>query len=303
MKNCLISVFSGTGNTKRIAEFIKESLSSSYVTEIQEIPTSNDSNITKEADLLGFGYPIHAFNAPEIFIDFIKSLPEDQGKKCFLFESSGEGLKLNNGSSALAIRILKKKGYIVLSDRHYLMPYNIIARHEDSMVLQMLVYSHCLARAQAVSIISETIEPTKRKVFLRLWSRLFRIEWFYAKAAGPRMKVDNKKCCQCMKCINLCPTKNISFIDGKFVFGKSCALCLRCSFYCPKDAISLWLLNGWRLNGSYDFNKAVKEEKDSFPRVNKKTKGILSIYKSYFSRCDAYFAKQGIKIEEKDFRS
>ena len=51
------------------------------------------SNINVEMgnyDIVGFGYPVHAFNAPRIFFDFINKLPNGNQKRTFVFKSSGD---------------------------------------------------------------------------------------------------------------------------------------------------------------------------------------------------------------------
>ena len=37
-------------------------------------------------------------------------------------------------------------------------------------------------------------------------------------------------------------------------------MCMRCSFYCPKDAIKIGFLNGWKVNGKYNFDIIKKNE-------------------------------------------
>ena len=50
-----------------------------------------------------------------------------------------------------------------------------------------------------------------------------------------------------------CPTKNITFENGRFRFGKHCIGCVRCSFNCPTGAIRIGLIDFMRVNGPYDF--------------------------------------------------
>ena len=44
-------------------------------------------------------------------------------------------------------------------------------------------------------------------------------------------------CVRCGKCISLCPTNNISLVDGKIVFADRCVICLGCYHRCPQKAI------------------------------------------------------------------
>ena len=91
-----------------------------------------------EFDRIVIGYPVHAFNAPQPVFDFIKRLPECCGERLvYLIKTSGEPLKLNDGSCAHVYDLLKKKGYKVAGEYHYVMPYNMIFRHSDGMAARM----------------------------------------------------------------------------------------------------------------------------------------------------------------------
>lgn len=60
-----------------------------------------------------------------------------------------------------------------------------------------------------------------------------------------------------------CPENNIKIDEnGKFRFGGDCVMCTRCSFNCPKDAFDIGMLNGWRVNGKYSFEKPAEKEVD-----------------------------------------
>ena len=316
MKKCQIYVFTGTGNTLRAANIYKQYLSKEYDVSIYQVrfPFTNVPN-PNDADLVGFGYPIHAFNAPKIFIKFAKELPTVSNnetnvaprpttqllKKAFIFETSGEGLHANDASSDLLKSILRRKHFEILTDRHLVLPYNMIGRTCDAMVKQMAVYAHALARVNATEILAGKTERNKFHPWLNVWSAIFRIEWLYAILQGPHMKVDAKKCIRCMKCVRNCPLSNIQLVDDTIRIGHNCALCVCCSFNCPTNAISIGLLNNWKVNGPYDISKIVKDETIPFPFITEKTKGIYSIYKKYYRELDTRFKKGGDTLLPEDF--
>lgn len=304
MKKCKIYVFSGTGNTLKIAGYYKEYLAEKYETEIYKVeyPYNNFPD-PKDADLIGFGYPLHGFNAPEPLIKLVKNLPAVEGTHTFIFKCGGEGLHANDASSHKLISILKKKNYAVYTDRHYVMPYNMIFRHKDEMVKQMVPYARALCRANVKEIFNGKKEKLCKNPFLILWSAIVRIEWWYARFQGPFMKVDMKKCSKCMLCIKNCPLHNITFTEkNQIKIGSNCALCVCCSFNCPKNAISIGLLNGWKVNGKYDFKGALSNKNFVFPYITEKSTGVYRIYRKYYRECDERLKKEGISITEDDFR-
>lgn len=78
----LICYFSGTGNTQKVVDCYAEIFTSHYGDDVtlarMEDKFDYDLN---EFDLLGFGYPVHAFNAPSIALQFCKKLPKLASKK------------------------------------------------------------------------------------------------------------------------------------------------------------------------------------------------------------------------------
>lgn len=303
----VLYVFSGTGNTRLIADLYKKYLTD-YETvifdiEIQKgsasfVPPPNPS----EFDLIGFGYPIHGFNAPEITVNFCRALPDTdktKRKKAFIFKSSGEGHSLNNYSSGLIIKILEKKGFDILCERHYVMPYNMIFRHSPEMVKSEYIYADALVRLNCRDLQNGFRENVHFNPLKAWFVPVIRIEWIYARLQGPFMKVDMHKCIKCMKCVNNCPLNNISFADEKFKFGTNCSLCVRCSFNCPVCAISIGLLNGWRINGSYRIKQTSADKSLRFPFFGENLKGLYRLlYYKYFRRADRELENAGIKLSD-----
>lgn len=254
-----------------------------------------------EYDIVGFGYPVHGFNAPEIMIDFARSLPAARGKRAFIFKTSGEPLRLNDCSSQKLITLLRKKGFCILSERHYVMPYNMIYRHSDELARQMWLYAKGLVKVHARELFLEKKEKTVLPFYKRLHAPLFRIEWVFAKIHGRAFRVDKSKCIDCGKCVKNCPTHNIKKDEsGCYTFGGRCTLCVRCSFSCPKNAINIGILNGWKVNGAYDLSgKKDGETGEGKSGVAVQTEGKTArMYRRYFERKRAELAEGGADISE-----
>lgn len=249
-----IYVFSGTGNTLKCAKALETALTEQgAAVRLHEI--ADGSETAAERDLV-LCYPVYGFNMPRILKTFCRNLAT--GGNVWFLKTSGEPLHLNDNSSAQMIRILKKKGYRIKGEFHYIMPYNMVFRHTDETA--SLMWKTAEERIpEAAQMIAEGVETPIRSPFsAKSISALCRIEhWFYPKN-GRLFRVDQIKCVRCMKCVNSCPTKNISFEDGKFRFGKNCIGCVRCSFRCPTEAIRIGLIDFMRVNGPYDFTRDPK---------------------------------------------
>ena len=308
MKKAVIYAFSGTGNTRLIAELYQEFLSG-YETEIYDVKmskTENGSFCFKEFpnpdnfDLIGFGHPVYGFNIPLPFDKFLDELPVLSEKKpAFVFKTSGEGLHINQFSSQRLIKKMERKGMEFISDRHYVMPYNMIFRHTPEMVKREWLYAKAYARLSCTEIIEGKKDKVHINPLLRFWVPLVRIEWLYYPLSAPvSMKVDMKKCIKCQKCVKNCPLNNITFTGEKFIFGHNCTMCTCCSFGCPTCAISIGLLNGWRINGSYNIKKTASDSTVPSPEMGKAYTGLHPwLYKKYYKKLDRILCSAGISIE------
>lgn len=80
----------------------------------------------------------------------------------FVLKSSGEPLALNNVSSYKLVSILKEKGYDYFAEYHYVMPYNMIFRHDDAAAYKMWHTAKNLAPVEAREILSLTPHKLKK---------------------------------------------------------------------------------------------------------------------------------------------
>ena len=246
-----IYVFSGTGNTLKCAEKLKSDLDALGVAStLRKI--GDGSERAAEKDLI-LCYPVHGFNPPGCMIKFCRGL--SGGGRVWFLKTSGEPLALNDASSAELIKILKKKGFSLMGEFHFVMPYNMVFRHSDEMASLMWKTAQERIPSAARQIAEGSGKMKKPAFYARAVSWACRIEhWFYPKN-GRLFKVDEKRCTGCMKCVNNCPTGNIKHGEGRFVFGKSCICCARCFFQCPADAIRIGIVDFMRVNGPYDFSR------------------------------------------------
>ncbi|MCI8734662.1 MAG: 4Fe-4S binding protein [Clostridia bacterium] len=309
----ILYVFSGTGNTLKVAglykKFLQEHTASNADAEASESDASASVDIYRisaksgeipnpdEYDLVGIGYPIHGFSAPEPTIRLCKALPKTDKKRTFIFKTSGEGLHINDCSSQKCIKILKKKGYDVVSERHIVMPYNMIYRHTDEMAKQMWIYAHALVDLSCRDLLADKREKVDLPFFKQFYCPPIRfLEQKFAHLHGPAFKVNSKKCIKCNRCVNVCPTDNIQIKNGKYKFGHNCVLCMGCSFGCPMDAINVGVFGLWKVHGSYEVEKLKDDENIPFPYVPEHAKGIYRLYKKYYKECDEMLAEAGINV-------
>ena len=255
-----IYVFSGTGNTRRCADKMRERLlelgEQCSIFRIE----SGEERVADMPETLIVGYPIHGFNMPYNVMNFVRGLPSLKGGSeagrvaVYFLKSSGEPLRINDNSSREAERILRKKGYDVRGEFHYVMPYNMIFRHTDSFAAKMYEAAKRRILKDAEIVSRGEVRRIRRGLGSKLMSGLCKVVRPGMRFSGRFFKVNGKKCVSCGACVKNCPVGNITLSGGKFSFGKKCIGCMRCSFRCPTDAFSIGLMNFMRVNGKYDFN-------------------------------------------------
>ena len=303
MKILLID-FSGTGHTHLCGHFIKEAFNEQgHQCEQYALKANEELNLDYNAyDLIGFGYPIHAFNAPEIFKNYIKTLPNVDHKKYFFYKVSGEPFHLNDASSYHIYKKLKKKGFELYSEKHFLMPYNIMFRYRDSIAKQMYLYLKPLTKAFTIEMLTGEPETIKYKFGYKIVSLFLRIEWIAPKVNSPFVHIKKDKCVGCQKCIKECPSAAL-FINKKGnirIKASKCAMCMRCAMNCPKDAITYGFMNPWKVNGPFKFEELVNNKEVAPEYINHDTKGYFKKFNKYFDAQKALLEKYQIPnpIEE-----
>ena len=281
----IICYFSGTGNTKKIVDkYVEEFKSNGWDAIAQPIEKDFDLDFS-EYDSVGIAYPIHAFNAPANVVAFCKKLPKLENKKqLYIIKTSGEPLKINNISSTKIKHILKRRGYVLTNEYHYVMPYNMIFRHSNAMAYRMWDTAQRLIPIDCKEVIAQKKVKLSFFPMPSFLSWVMRIEHWGGRFNGKKFKV-NEKCVHCQQCVKSCPANNISLDeDGNFHFGKNCLMCMRCSFMCPVDAFKIGWFNSWKVNGRYNFNDPDNTEQKSHKNFCKRA------YKKYFKRSEEKIA-------------
>jgi ferredoxin len=281
-----IFYFSGTGNTKMIAELLttefKRYGNVVDVIAIDELMKTNKTAEVEKYDIFGFGYPVHAFNAPRIFFEFIELLRDGKKKKTFIFKSCGDPF-MQGGSTAQVRKTLQKKGYDVVYERLFVMPANVLVRYRDQLIKQL--YNTALQRVKRMvnEIFSETTKLQKNTFFSTLLTTAFSsMENFGARFFGKNLYVSGS-CNLCGICINNCPTHNITKQKERIRFHSKCTFCMRCIYRCPVNAISPHFLKFFVISPWYEIQTIVDNPTIKDVYISSKTKGFFRHFNRYFS--------------------
>ncbi len=287
MKICIF-YFSGTGNTEIITNLLQKELSNLnanvIVMKIETIIKKKIKVKTEKYDLIGIGYPIHAFNAPKIVYDFVHRLHNDKGKKAFTLRSSGDPF-LNGGSTKMLRNLLEKKGFDVFNENLSIMPTNVFLQFKDNLNKQLYQLAQIRIKKLAQDIMKRKVFLQKNSIILTIISKLFSfMETTGAKWLGKYMKISDS-CIKCFNCVRNCPTGNILLVDDNddtIKFDRSCNLCMRCIYECPTNAIHFKYFRFFEIKQGYNIKPIIFNPNIKGDYLSRNTKGFFKHYADFF---------------------
>ena len=250
MKSMII-YYSQTGNTKKIAGAIHKGMSQLVKRcDIALIKDVGPQDLNKY-DLIGLGSPIwHA--APPNVINFINSIPHQQGKHIFSFNTHGA---LPKFYFPIVVRNLMERGFTVIGMRDWYASVHIQCfpspyytdGHPDGIDLkeaedfgkEMVEVSRRISAGETHLIPSVPSEVPRFEATFPDGGNL------HSSGRSPHsaIKYSKEKCTypKCQICVNNCPMGYIDMSADPPVFGSEktkCELsCTYCELLCPTGAI------------------------------------------------------------------
>lgn len=240
--NGVLYYFSGTGNTKWVADIFKEKFNSKGIN-IDLLNIENIKNID-DIDKQGYdfqiiGMPVYAGMPPKMVMDFVNKFPNSENKmKTIIYSTQGS-------SRAAAIdyvrKVLGKKGYDIVIQGFIPMPNNYFFAFGKEPSKEKMVFMYSNARKKVIQVVDSFSNNLRQK------ESVTPLRVFFAKGIVksfnnylPRMSNNfsvTEACTRCGLCLRNCPKGNITFEDGKTIFHGKCMMCVRCIHICPSNAI------------------------------------------------------------------
>lgn len=238
----MIYSFSGSGNTKHLTNELTTILRQLSVhCSIHEFLTTPPPPV--DCDFFGICFPVYCWSPQWLIVQWVRSLPDLAGKKCFIFENYA-------GQPANAARRLwselKKKNANVVAIGSTMAPETwTFARSEKHMPLLDKKYSETNDKIDIskfakhiIDAVTGKIESDKVKPYR--WSWFDMVVPFYTKqmiGISYGIKIDKSKCTKCGLCVGNCPSGSLT-MQSYPTYKKPCAACYGCINICPTDAIN-----------------------------------------------------------------
>jgi len=233
-KSVNLCYFSGTGNTKALAQAAADELKragSAVVLKDIAFGTTISS-----ADLLGIFLPVYSLGAPRIVMSFVRSLPAGKGAAAFVIANAAG---MAGPAHAAVARELTEKGYQVKLADWVNMPSNYIGGREavsddEARKVIGLGQAKVVALLKAMETTPNSIPRYNPYSPIALANRMFWQGLNYLH----RFYRANDKCTGCGACVAMCPTQSIALSkDAHPLWQAGCEHCMRCVNFCPEAAI------------------------------------------------------------------
>ncbi len=241
--NVDLKYFSGTGNSYKILETCKETFVKSGCN-VRLSSITDKTEINRNADLIGFCFPVYAFAIPRICRKYLCSLPKFKNQnKTFVLVTAGD--KEESGVSVEECsNILKIKGLNVVYSSVVQMPSNwTVSMNPPSKEEAQTIINDGIDRARKIaedmlrgkSLYHHFNFPPGYSKF-GFYKDYLLFKWLGVSNLWRKFRTD-ETCDCCHLCVKICPTDSIQIVDNKPRWSRTCEQCMRCVNYCPKQAI------------------------------------------------------------------
>lgn len=246
-----IYYFTGTGNSRLVAEWVKnqteENGGLAIMTNIAKTDRINIPQPPKDS-LVVFISPIHGFNYPPVMVNFIARFPKGKNKVLLMNTRAGMliGKFITPGLTGVAFffssLLLKLKGYTTVGMIPVDLPSNWISVHPglNSRTIKYLHEQNLLRVRKAVGKVlvgGKNFKALREVVQDILISPISVLYYFIGRFFFAKTYYASSDCDNCNLCIKNCPVKAIKEVDGRPFWTFKCESCMRCMSNCHKKAI------------------------------------------------------------------
>jgi len=276
--------FSGTGNTEAVTRLIGDEFKRKDQVEVIKIEDVLKRKVRFDPasyDLVGIGFPVYGFRAPDNVLDLADSLVRLKGRECFVYWTCAGPFFLNDIAGAGLKNRLRKKGASIVYEKQFYMPANIGVRYPDRLSRQL--YDAAVVHARSmVADIEQGVRKVSRDGFIPAFLHSQYVFW--ERMGWLTLAMDfytRKECDLCLKCVRSCPRNNIFVKNDRIRFRFRCLACYRCVYNCPVHAITGRFFKFAILKDGYDIKRIIRDDDIKGDFVTDKTKGYYKVFYNY----------------------
>ena len=232
----MVLYFTGTGNSRHIAERIAHALDDTLINLNDRIKAGDITPLAVNGRLVLIT-PTYAWRIPRIVREHLLQTELRGARETWFVMDCGSEI----GNAAKYNRALcREKGLAYMGTAQIVMPENFITMFNAPNVEEA---RQIVAKAEP--FIDRTITairaghmfvPPRKNLYDRIASSAVN-PVFYPLFVKANPFTASNACIGCGKCEKLCPLNNITLRNARPVWGKSCTQCMACICYCPTKAI------------------------------------------------------------------
>ena len=241
----ILFLFSGTGNSLYVALKIQENIENCEILSIPRVLEEKKFNY--EAARIGFVFPVHFQDAPNIVQKFLKNIKITGDPYIFAIATAGGEF----GKTFRTINeILEEQNQKLDSEFALALPSNSIVMENRSRtpeeIVEITKNSEIRIKEIIEIITNKEIEKYtyKKSSFKDRFGCVMGDIFLYKIFNDKRFRVDDEKCIRCGTCVSVCPMNNIEIINDKVTYKHNCEVCLACLHWCPRQAIQHFKTRG-----------------------------------------------------------
>ena len=232
----MVLYFSGTGNSRFVAERIASSIGDTAVNISKYIKEHTHPMFT-DAGVYVFVAPCYVSTTAMTMFDFINDAAFPKDIRAYFVITSAAYMGAAPATNAY---LSKKKGFEYMGTENIIMPQNYITHFKTKTKEEnQKIVSDSLPAIDRLSSLIRSGKPFRpAKLFfgeLALTNAACAI--YYKLFMNTRKFHVTDRCISCSKCVRDCPLGNISFDGSRPVWGKNCTHCMACINLCPRSAI------------------------------------------------------------------
>lgn len=232
----MVLYFTGTGNSRHIAERITHALNDTLISLNDRIKSGDITPLAVNGRLV-LVMPTYAWRIPRIVRDHLLRTELRGARETWFVMDCGSEI----GNAAKYNRALcREKGLVYMGTAQIVMPENYIAMFsapQADEARQIVAQAKPdIDRAIAAIQAGECFAPTRNNLYDRFMSGPVN-PIFYKFFVKANAFTASGACIGCGQCAKRCPMNNVTLKDGKPVWGKACTHCMACICYCPVSAI------------------------------------------------------------------
>jgi len=241
----MIICFSGTGNTRHIADLLQDSLGDEIVRLAPGLMCDPSKVTLAPSDgRIIWAFPIHCWRMPRIVRRTIRlvTIKSDTPVEHFMVATCGDDIGM---ATEQWRRDIKRRGWTPRSAFSVQMPNNYVCMKGFDVDPKDVAEAKIAASKARTEAIAEMIEDNSDVVTDVVrgswpWIKTYVIyPWF----AWRKLRIEpfhtTDACSGCGRCMRNCPLQTISMgRDNRPVWSGQCAMCLRCYHQCPNHAVA-----------------------------------------------------------------